>query len=342
MGRQRRRRPTWRFGAGAVVLVAAFFAAFWAFQQFRPANPSNHELRYVRVPSGATANQVAVNLKRAGVIKSVWAFELLSRINHLDTELTAGVYRLSPNMSLSRILTKMKRGETVVIRVAIPEGYTVRQIVARLVKAHIGTQSQYRALERHPLPGMPAPSPGVRDPLEGYLFPATYRFPYGTTARQALVTMWRTFQSRAVHGLYDRSPGRLTLSRWVTLASIVQAEDSNDYQARDVAAVFMNRLKNKMPFQSDATVRYALSKPVAGGLTLGDLTVSSPYNTYHHAGLPPGPIDNPGLAILTASLHPASVHYLYFLSLRNGHIVFATTYQQHLANIAKANAHQGQ
>ncbi len=342
MSRQRRRRPTWRFGAGAVVLLAAFFAVIWVLAQFLPANPSDHAPRYVRVSLGFTASQVAVNLKRAGVIKSVWAFEILSRMNHLDTNLTAGVYRLSPNMSLSQILTKMKRGETVVTRVAIPEGYTVQQIVARLVKAHIGTKTQYKTLEQHPLPGMPTPSPGVRDPLEGYLFPATYRFPYGTTAHQALLTMWRTFQSRALQDLYDQSPSRLTFSQWVTLASIVQAEDSSGYQARDVAAVFMNRLKNKMPFQSDATVRYALSKPVVGGLTLGDLTVSSPYNTYQHVGLPPGPIDNPGLAILKATLHPASVSYLYFLSLRNGHIMFATTYQQHLANIAKAEAHQGQ
>nr|WP_243239471.1 endolytic transglycosylase MltG [Sulfobacillus harzensis] len=341
MGRQRRRRPTWGLWAGAA-LVAAFFVALWVVSQFKPKDPGSRAVRYVTVAPGSTADEVALTLQRAGVIKSVWPFEILSRWDKSSTRLTAGVYRLSPSMPLSTILDKITRGETAVVRVAIPEGATVQEIVARLVRAHIGHLNQYQALERHPLPGMPAPAKGVRDPLEGYLFPATYSFPYGTTPREALTTMWRTFQHRVEKGLYAHSHSKLTLAQWVTLASIVQAEDSSGTQATDVAAVFYNRLAAGMRFQSDATVRYAIGHPVAGGLTLNDLTVASPYNTYQHAGLPPGPIDNPGLAILKASLRPARVSYLYFLSLRNGQILFATTYQQHLANIAKANATHGQ
>lgn len=151
--------------------------------------------------------------------------------------------------------------------------------------------------------------------------------------------MWQTFQEKvaAISG-----GARLNLGAWVTLASIVQKETPNAESAPIIAAVFKNRLKVGMPLDSDATVRYALNHAVPGGLSLGDLTVASPYNTYLHPGLPPGPICNPGLSSLTAALHPATVPYLYFLTLRNGRVLYATTYAEHLANIAWANQHGGE
>ncbi|MCL5116556.1 MAG: endolytic transglycosylase MltG [Firmicutes bacterium] len=339
MGRQRGWRVRKRFWVGAALIAAALFLVGYVSWLFQPVNSHSRVVRYFRVSSGQSADQVAASLKEAGIIRSALAFEVLSRWDHLATHLTAGVYRLSPRDSLRRILDTMRRGDVVTIKVAIPEGFTVQEVVSRLVHAHIGTAVQYQALERSPLPGMPVPAAGVRDALEGYLFPATYQFPYGTTPRQALMTMWETFQSRVVQGVYDHAHTTLTLSQWVTLASIVQAEDEKGSQASEVAAVFMNRLSAHMPFQSDATVRYAMGHPVAGGLSIGDLSYRSPYNTYLHAGIPPGPIDNPGLAMLKAALHPAHVPYLYFLSLRSGTMLFATTYQQHLANIAYANSH---
>lgn len=338
-GRQRGWRLRKRFWIGAVLVAAALFVVIWGLRQFQPVDASSHAVRYIRVNPGESADQVAVNLSQAGIIRSAWVFELVSRWDNASTDITAGVYRLSPRDSVQSILEKMRRGEVAETKVTIPEGFTVQEIVARLLKAHIGTATQYHRLEQTALPGMPKPALGVRDPLEGFLYPATYEFPHGTTARQALMMMWQTFQSRVIHGVFDRAHSQMTLVQWVTLASIVQDEDQKGSQARAVAGVFVNRLQAGMPLQSDATVRYAIGHALPHGLSLGNLQYPSPYNTYRHKGLPPGPITNPGMEMLQAALHPSHEPYLYFLSLRNGTMLFATTYAQHLANIAYANAH---
>jgi UPF0755 protein len=335
---QRWWKHTWVW-AGAVILGAALFVVAYVMWSFQPANPQYKGSKEVRVRVGQTASTVAANLQRLGIIRSAWAFVVLSRYDGAATQLTAGVYRLSPAQSLTSILTMMRLGDVVTIKVAVPDGFTVHQVVERLVHDHIGTWAQYRRLERHPLKGMPMPQAGVRDAWEGYLFPATYSFEPGTSARQAFTTMWQTFYERVVVALYDRSHTSLTLVQWVTLASIIQQEVKESRQGREAAAVFLNRLKLGMPFQSDATVRYALGNTVPNGLTLKDLAVSSPYNTYVHKGFPPGPIANPGLAMLEAALHPAHVPYLYFVSLRSGRLLFATTLGQHNAEVQYAKTH---
>lgn len=334
----RKSRRSWERWIGAVALAAALCVVGYTWYVFQPARAHDTRYHYITVIPGQTADSIAAMLQRGGIIRSSLAFRVLSRLDHLSRNLKSGVYRLSPDQSLTQILHVMKDGNVVVIKVTIPEGFTVSQIVARLTADHIGTLAQYRRLETKPLPGMPTPLKGVRDPLEGFLFPATYSFPYGVTAQQAIDTMWQTFQAKT-KVLYRNSKTKLSFTEWVTLASIVQQEDKNPQDAPKIAAVFLNRLSAKMPFQSDATVRYALHRQAAGGLTYADLQVASPYNTYLNPGLPPGPITNPGLVALKSALHPASVPYLYFLGLRNGGDLFATTYQQHLANIAYANSH---
>ncbi|MCY0877757.1 MAG: endolytic transglycosylase MltG [Firmicutes bacterium] len=332
------RHKLWTIGTAliAAVLIVLGLAVRW----FEPLDAHSRVERYIRVQPGQSASAVGYALQQAGIIRSGWAFDWISRMTGLATHLTAGVYRLSPRDSLWQILTLMKEGRVVVIKVSIPEGLTVREVVARLEAAHLGTPAAYQSLMKHPLPGMPRPKPGVRDPLEGFLFPATYDFPYGTTAREALEIMWKTFQNEAIRGLYDRAHTKLSLTAWVTLASIVQAEDKVAAQAPMVAAVFENRLKQHMMLQSDATVRYALGRKVGDALTLTDLEVPSPYNTYRYPGLPPGPIDNPGLTMLKAVLDPARVPYLYFVSLPNGRLLFAVTYQEQLAHERMAEGQQ--
>lgn len=334
--KRRYRMSPWRI-AGAALVIAALVVLYWASTRFQPASPSDHTAHYVSVAPGATADDVASSLQHQHIIKSAWAFSMMSRMDHLSSHLTSGVYRLSPSETLSQILQKMKSGQVAVDKVTIPEGFTVSQILQRLAQHHIGTMRELKRLAERPLPGMPTPHTGVRDPLEGYLFPATYDFSYGISARGALTTMWKTFQRKALQGVYDKSQTKLSVAQWVTMASIIQQEDRDPHDASKVAAVFSNRIAARMPLQSDATVRYAIGHPISGGLSLGDLQVASPFNTYRHKGLPPGPITNPGLLMLKAALSPAHVPYLYFISLRNGHDMFATTYQQHLRNIQKVN-----
>lgn len=337
MGRQRWWRRGWVFGwlglAVALVIVVAY-----AVSLFRPVHPHSRQTRYFTVRAGQSAASVANALHNEGLIRSALAFEVWSRVTGLSTHLTAGVYRVSPHDGVRAILRRMIQGDVVIIHVSVPPGLTVQEIAMRLSRSGIGTLSQYRVLERSPLHGMPKPAPGVRDPLEGYLYPATYAFSPTTTAKEAFMTMWTTFESRE-EPVYRASHSSLTLAQWVSLASVVQEEDSQVKYAPDIAAVFLNRQRLGMLWQSDATVRYALNNPSAQGLDLADLKVSSPYNTYQHAGFPPGPICNPGAVALNAALHPAPVKFLYFLSLRSGKVLFATTYSQHLANISYANSH---
>lgn len=335
--RRRLVRP-WRRRLWLGIFAAVCFLMLYGWRQFLPLSPHSHEYFYIRVAPGESASQIGTTLEHQKIIRSALAFDLASRAAHLSRTLKSGVYRLSPSNSLNTILRIMKSGDVVVIKVTIPEGFTVRQVVSRLVAAHIGTTTQYQKLEQRPLSGMPAPMPGVRDPLEGFLFPATYSFPWGITAKEALQTMWQTFRTEALP-LYLRVHSHLSMIQWVTLASIVQQENKRAAEAPDIAAVFLNRIAIKMPLQSDATVRYAIGHPIDGSLSYQNLQVASPYNTYLNSGLPPGPIANPGLTALSAALHPAPVGYLYFLTLPNGQVLFATTYQQHLANIAYANAH---
>ncbi|MCL8207630.1 MAG: endolytic transglycosylase MltG [Actinomycetia bacterium] len=291
----------------------------------------------VTVPRGATAAGVGSLLARRGIIRSALAFRLGIMAAGASRTLRAGIYRLSPGWSLARIVRTFAAGDIVTEWVTIPEGFTVAQIVDRLAAAHVASRQALWQAIREGLPGL-NPPPGVRDPAEGFLFPDTYVFPAGTPARQVVLTMWANFRRRTAPLLPEVRRRHLSLWAWVTLASLVQAEAKNPADAPDVAAVFVNRLQAGMPLQSDATVRYALGDRAGDGLTLGDLATPSPYNTYRHTGLPPGPIDCPGLVALRAAAAPAAAPYLYFVAAPDGRLLFATTYAQHQANVAKVAA----
>lgn len=326
----------WWAGAvlGTALLVLAALGG-WRYLT-GPVAPGSQSHVVVTVREGASATEVADALQAQGIIRSSWAFLVLSSREHLDARLRPGPYRMSPGWSLATVLHHLAQDDILVYRVTIPEGFTVSEIVSRLVAAGVGSRASLRAALRTPVPGMKTPS-GVRDPWEGFLFPDTYLIPYGTPPKAVVRMMWEDFLART-RTLRAKLPPGESLSQWVTLASIVQAEDKRAGDAPLIAAVFDNRLKIGMPLQSDATVRYALQNRTTGPLSLADLTVKSPYNTYLQRGLPPGPIDCPGLVALRAALDPARVGYLYFVATPGGQDLFADTYQQHEANVAKVAA----
>ncbi len=181
--------------------------------------------------------------------------------------------------------------------------------------------------------------------LEGYLFPDTYEFPAQNKPEDVVNLMLKDFGQRLTPDLRQAIAGQgLTIHQAVTLASIVEREAQVPAEQPIIASVFENRMKIGMPLQADPTVQFALSqdpKSVAqfglwkGDLTYDDLAVDSPYNTYAHTGLPPGPIANPGLGALQAVAHPAQTNYLYFVAKGDGSHAFAATYDEQLANIAK-------
>jgi UPF0755 protein len=328
-----RRPAVW---VGAALFLVALFAVLLVRTAISPVRPDSRHAVIYRVPAGTSAASIGVGLQRAGVIRSALAFRLWSQWLGLASHLKAGEYRLSPAMSLRAVLRVLEQGRILETRVSIPEGFTVAQIVDRLVALHVASRS---ALERALAAGLPGlvPPKGVKVAAEGFLFPDTYIIPRGTPPRQVILAMWDDFLARTASLRQALPAHRLTLWQWVTLASIVQAEDGRPQEAPRIAAVFLNRLKADMPLQSDATVRYAMGRPVAH-LNAWNLAWPSPYNTYRHSGLPPGPIDSPGLVALYAVIHPAPVPYLFFVAAPDGQVLFATTYAQHLANIARVHA----
>lgn len=319
-------------GFGAAIMAALVFvvAQWWLFGPDCTHHP-NHV--YFTVHEGESADSIAQRLVSARLLHTAWGFLFIAVRRRWAGQLRPGTYHLSPAQTPQGILLQLVHGKTI-NQIAVPAGIHVSQVIARLRSHHIGTSKQYKALEEHPLPGMPSKTSAVRDGLEGYLYPATYATFRGASSANAILPMWRTFQQQT-KGLRAHLPRSLSFRGWVTLASIVQAEARFPSDDAKIAAVFFNRLHRHMPLQSDATVYYALSGSARGPLTRTDLMVASPYNTYRHRGLPPGPIDNPGRQALFAVLHPAHVPYLYFVTGPRGHAVFATTYAQQLRHIAE-------
>lgn len=336
------RRLAWA-AAVAVVLIGAALAVGSAYSLVAPANAADQRTRLVQIPEGASTATIGELLAGEGIVKNGLAFRLAARLSHQDVGLQAGWYELSPSMTTDAILKKLAAGDVAHFRVTIPEGLTVPEIVSRLVAAHVGDEAALeRAVSDRGLVAEWLPADAqVKEPLEGYLFPDTYTFPYGVTADEAVAAMVDRFRSVWTDERLARAEALgLTVNAATTLASIIELETKFPEDRPLVSAVFHNRLKRGMALRSDVTTAYAVGKP-ASQLTREDFQDPSPYNTYVAPGLPPGPICSPSLASLEAALAPADVDYLYFVAQPDGHLLYATTYSQHLRNVAKVRSMGG-
>jgi UPF0755 protein len=284
----------------------------------------------LEIPAGADAAQVSTRLGEAGVIRSPAIFRMMIRLSGTARRLQAGEYRFQEAASALGVLRRLLRGDVLLHRVTIPEGLRREETIAILVAAGLGDEAALEAAARDPAP-IADLDPRAPD-LEGYLFPDTYHLPRGAPPRVLLATMVDRF--REVFGPAERRRAaelRLSVREAVTLASLVEKEAALADERPLVAAVFHNRLRRGMLLQCDPTVIYALVRRGGydGRLTREALRVDSPYNTYLHAGLPPGPIASPGAAALRATLHPADAGYLYFVARNDGSHHFSTGLQEH-------------
>ena len=293
----------------------------------------------VTIPPGRNAHQIGVILARKHLVRSPLSFVFASRMDGLSGKMHAGRYELSPAMPPRQIAAQLALGETAQGVVTVPEGYTVHQIARLLAKHHLADEAQFLTLAQtggHSFHAGHWTPPD--DNLEGYLFPDTYTVPKGSSAHDIIQIMLDNFARRVVtpYGKEAESaPGGLPAA--VTLASLVEREAEVDADRPLIAAVYQNRLKLGMRLQCDATVQYGLPEHKAR-LFYSDLRVDSPYNTYRHAGLPPTPIANPGLASIEAALHPAPVRYLYYVAGPGGRHIFSTTLAQHNQAVARERA----
>jgi UPF0755 protein len=293
---------------------------------------AGHGTVMVVVHSGDTATDIGESLLNTGVVKSVEAFTDAARENPESRSIQVGSYRLKLELPAKTALSMLLDSDNrLAISVTIPEGFTVDQIVERIASDTKFSRDQLEtALKQLRLPDYAAGNP------EGFLFPATYQIGPDTTASSLLQSMVTKFDqvSRQV-GLVQGAAALGRVPRQiVTIASLVQAEAQLPQDFGKVARVVYNRLDIGMKLQFDSTVHYAMGKD-GNVATTPNRDIDSPYNTFKHAGLPPGAINSPGAAALRAALHPTPGQWFFFVTVDSttGKTLFADTYAEHLRNV---------
>ncbi|MGH9781782.1 MAG: endolytic transglycosylase MltG, partial [Candidatus Acidiferrales bacterium] len=337
------------------IVLAGGFGLWLRTELQRPYRAYSQAQTFVEIPRGTPRWKIADLLQRNGVIRSRVAFIAIS-LRHRRRALQAGEYLFDQPMTPPQVFDKIAGGHIFVHVVVVPEGWTMFDIANELEHQGLASKQDFLRVARDPslvkdiAPRAPS--------LEGFLFPSTYEFSRNTTPEEIAATMVRQFREEwsklqaiptplaapdpiATGRSAVQAPGSvvppLSPEQLVTLASLVERETPQPGERPMVASVFYNRLKLGVPLQCDPTVQYALD--LAGKPTLKitpeDLRIFSPYNTYLHRGLPPGPIANPGDASLRAVVNPAHTKYLYFVANDSGGHFFASTLEEHNRNVAR-------
>lgn len=314
------------------VLLAV--AAWLAFGLLVPVSPGGK--KFVMLRPGYSTRRIARELKSAGVIRSRNAFVLWHAF-HRKPSLKAGEYVFEHGANVIAVHQRLARGDVYVHTVVIPEGFNMFDIAKALESAGLGSAQDFLKVATSDTALISDLAPQATS-LEGYLFPNTYQFTRTQSMHDMAAEMVKQFRQVAAQiGLGQNTNGAdPDLQRTVTLASIIEKETAVPDERPEVASVYMNRLSSRIPLQADPSVIYAelLKGTYGGALHHNDMQFDSEYNTYRHAGLPPGPIANPGKSSLLAAMHPAQSQYYYFVSDGNGHHRFATTLEEHNKNVA--------
>ena len=278
---------------------------------------------------GYSTRRIAIELKKAGVIRSEFVFGLWHML-HPKPSLKAGEYRFERGATLPQVYGRIARGDIYFHVVTIPEGYTMFDIAKAIEEAELGSAADFLKVAGTQTQLISDLAPEAHS-LEGYLFPDTYEFTRTQSMVEMAAAMVHQFRQVAQQiGLNSDIP------KVVIMASIVEKETAVPEERPLVAGVYCNRLTQNMALDADPSVIYAelLTGSYRGSLHHADLAVNSPYNTYRFPGLPPGPIGNPGKSSLEAALHPESSNFLYFVSDGNGHHRFAHSLEEHNRNVA--------
>jgi UPF0755 protein len=335
---RRKRKGGRRSGSGMagillfLLIVAAVAGGAWLV--LTPFGPSSET--FVTIPSGSSAAAIARKLEASGIIRSRYAFDLV-RIWRAS-KLQAGTYRFDHPQPVIDVYSQIAHGDVYTKSLTVPEGSNIFDIAGRVEQAGLGTRTNFLAAAKQT--SLIADLDPAATSLEGYLFPDTYRFSPNATAAQIAAAMVHRFRQAAAQlGL------NANVHQVVTIASLVERETAVDSERPLVASVFDNRLEKKMPLKTDPSVIYGLelTGQWRGAIYASDLTRDTPYNTYLHPGLPPGPVANPGIPSLRAALDPAHTNYLYFVAASvnaQGHSLFAATLDEHNKNVAEYRAAQ--
>ena len=329
---QRSRRRTGSGAAGVLrllffVLLIAVGGLAWLV--FMPYGPSGET--FVELAPGSSTVRMGRQLEAAGVVRSQYAFDLVRWWKR--GTLKAGEYRFDHPAAVTEVYARISHGDVYTRTVIIPEGASLFEIAARLEQAGFGSRQSFLDGAARQVGLVTDLDPGATS-LEGYLFPDTYHFARKFGPTQICAAMVRRFRAVATQlGLKGN------MHRVVTMASLVERETAVDAERPLVAGVFENRLAKKMPLMTDPSVIYGLELDGRwrGAIYQSDLKLDTPYNTYLHTGLPPGPVANPGLRSLRAAMEPAKSDYLYFVAAGanpQGRSLFSSTIEEHARNVA--------
>jgi UPF0755 protein len=316
--RQRRRTGRWALGIGLWLLACA------------PAPIGGPAVR-VTIPPGSTFRAVTDSVAAHGLIASRPWFRLLARLRRADREVKAGIYDLPEGAGAWALLDILKAGRVATVRFTAPEGLSLVEL-ASLAETRLQIPRD-TLLARARDPALRTRLGSSAESLEGYLLPETYALPLPVTADALLKAMVAEFERRWNPSWNARLDSLgMTRTQLLALAAIVEGEARHDDERATIAGVYSNRLRLGMLLQADPTVQYAVQ--LATGerktrLLFKDLEIESPYNTYKHPGLPPGPVNSPGIESIEAALYPATVPYLYFVAAQDGRHIFSRTLVEH-------------
>jgi UPF0755 protein len=330
----------------AIFIICIAIAAgsyFYIKSALQPVNPDDHTPVHISIPIGSSVNDIANMLEEKRLIKSSFVFRYYVKLkNHVDFQ--AGEYKLNRAMSVEDIIAVLKTGKVTEkggLKLTIPEGTQITQIAAIIAektgykKEEVLQQLNDRNYIEKLIQKYPSVlsndilDKNIRYPLEGYLFPATYSFHEKKPSVPEIVdAMLRKTERVLAKYERDRKEMNMTTHQLLTMSSLIEEEATKKAEREKIASVFYNRLRAGMPLQTDPTVLYALGKH-KDRVYYKDLEVESPYNTYIHKGLPPGPIANAGEMSIRAALKPAKTDYLYFLATPAGDVIFTKTLEEH-------------
>jgi len=336
--------------AWLILIAVAAGGGWFAWAVMSPVTPSGPT--YVMLHPGYSTHRIAAELKSAGIIRSEKAF-ILWHYFHPKRSLKAGEYLFDKSSNTIEVQKRLRRGDVYFHTVVVPEGFTMFDIAHAIEAAGLGPADDFLKVAQSDTSLISDIAPRVHS-LEGYLFPETYEFTRMMTMHDMAAAMVKQFRQVAKQiGLIagpqllassqtlagDPTPGALQnneIERTVIMASIVEKETAVPEERPLVASVYYNRLNKNIALDADPSIIYAelLAGTYQGALHHADMQFSSPYNTYRNAGLPPGPIGNPGRSALEAAMHPAQSDYYYFVADAQGHHRFSRSYEEHNKNVA--------
>ena len=308
-------------------LAAVAIGCWMAWALFVPVSPTGQ--KFVLLRPGYSTRRIAAELKSAKVIRSEYSF-VIWHFFHRKHSLKAGEYLFESPANEIDVHKRLVRGDIYVYTVVIPEGYTMFDIANAIQEGGLGSRDEFLKIAQSETALVSDLAPEAHS-LEGYLFPNTYQFTRTQSMQEMVSAMVKQFRQIAQQiGLTN------DVQKTVTMASIIEKETGIPDERPLVASVYYNRLANHIALDADPSVIYAelLNGNYQGALHHADMRIDSPYNTYRHPGLPPGPIGNPGKSSLEAAMHPAQTDYYYFVSDGNGRHRFAHSLEEHNRNVA--------